>query len=130
MRAAETGREFAPLSKLEIIERRTDCAPRPASIMTGTSQAAPHVSGVVAQYFERVPHATVDMVMNYLLKTAAYGVIQNTKVNFAAWEPMHDEPVATRDDGVGRCARGELLPRLGHACLEINVVEKLRHALL
>lgn len=50
------------------------------SIMTGTSQAAPHVSGVVAQYLERAPYATVDAVTTHLLRTAAFGVIQNTKV--------------------------------------------------
>lgn len=48
-------------------------------VMTGTSQAAPHVSGVVAQYLEREPYATEEDVLKKLLETAAQGVIEDTK---------------------------------------------------
>lgn len=47
--------------------------------MTGTSQAAPHVSGVVAQYLEREPYATEEDVIEHLLSTAAEGYIKDTK---------------------------------------------------
>lgn len=48
--------------------------------MTGTSQAAPHVSGVVAQFLEREPYATIETVMSVLLSTAAKDYIEDPKV--------------------------------------------------
>ncbi|GMH33288.1 hypothetical protein BSKO_01122 [Bryopsis sp. KO-2023] len=48
-------------------------------VMTGTSQSAPHVSGVVAQYLEREPWASVKDVMDQLLATATRGAVRNPK---------------------------------------------------
>lgn len=49
--------------------------------MTGTSQAAPHVSGIVAQYLEYYPNASVNDVVNELKANAAGNMIKDTKVS-------------------------------------------------
>ena len=48
--------------------------------MTGTSQAAPHVSGVAAQYLELNPTATPLDVERHLIRIAAKDKIADTKV--------------------------------------------------
>lgn len=49
------------------------------AIMSGTSMAAPHVSGAVALYLERHPDATPQEVFYALTKTATQGVVGNSK---------------------------------------------------
>ena len=49
--------------------------------LTGTSQAAPHVSGVVAQYLELYPNATPQEVESHLISIAAKDKIPDTRVN-------------------------------------------------
>ena len=48
--------------------------------LTGTSQAAPHVSGVIAQYLELNPTATPKEIERHLIRIAATGKIVDTKV--------------------------------------------------
>ena len=48
--------------------------------LTGTSQAAPHVSGVVAQYLELNPRATPKEIEAHLVKISAKNKIGDTKV--------------------------------------------------
>ncbi len=49
--------------------------------MTGTSQAAPHVSGVVAQLLERMPFASVAEIKTALISTAAQDVVKDPMVS-------------------------------------------------
>lgn len=48
--------------------------------LTGTSQAAPHVSGVVAQILERHPSATPHEIERVLINLSAKNKIKNSKV--------------------------------------------------
>jgi len=49
-----------------------------ACTLTGTSMAAPHVTGVVAQYLEDNPTATPATIHNFITSTATAGVVTGT----------------------------------------------------
>lgn len=65
---------FAPGESITSLGIKSDTA---TDVMSGTSMATPHVSGVVAQYLEKNPRATPAEVTQYLISIAVANKIQS-----------------------------------------------------
>ena len=65
---------FAPGLQVRSTAKASDTA---TAVMSGTSMAAPHVTGAVARYLQTHRHATPAQVTSALVSTATRGVVTN-----------------------------------------------------
>ncbi len=68
---------FAPGSSISSAWFTSDTA---AATISGTSMAAPHVSGIVARFLQGNPNATPSQVQNSVINSATNGIVNNPGV--------------------------------------------------